>query len=120
YRSDRVLPLVGVFIVLNLGCLALTLHAAREPPAAGATSPFDLRAFVGSFLLDPRANADIYWVLITRLFANMGIWSVFTFLLFYIESVLGLGSDAAVKLLSTLLGAGTIVAIPASVIGVRL
>jgi MFS family permease len=120
YRSDQMLPLIGVFMALNLGCLVLTLRGAREPPAAGATSAFDLRAFVRSFFLDPRANANIYWVLITRLFANMGIWSVFTFLLFYIESVLGLGSHAAVKLLSTLLGAGAIVAIPASVIGVRL
>src|ERR1700681_2339881 len=90
YRSDRMLPLIGVFMALNLGCLVLTLRGARETPAAGATSAFDLRAFVRSFFLDPRANANIYWVLITRLFANMGIWSVFTFLLFYIESVLGL------------------------------
>jgi MFS family permease len=120
YRSDRVLPLIGVFIALNLGCLVLTLRGAREPPAAGAMSAFDLRAFVRAFFLDPRANANIYWVLVTRLFANMGIWSVFTFLLFYIESVLSLGSDAAVKLLSTLLGVGTIVAIPASIMGVRL
>src|SRR5262249_19037516 len=120
YRSDRVFPLIGVFIALNLGCLALTLRGAREPPAAGVPSAFDLRVFVGSFFPDPRANANIYWVLITRLFANMGIWSVFTFLLFYIQSVLGLGSDASVKLLSALLIAGTIVAIPASVMGVRL
>jgi MFS family permease len=50
----------------------------------------------------------------------MGIWSVFTFLLFYLESVAGLQRDAAVKLLPILLGTGAVVAIPASVIGVWL
>jgi MFS family permease len=120
YRPDRAGPLIGTFIALNLGCLALMLWRVREPPASGVSGPFDLRAFVRSFLLDPRGHANLYWVLVTRLAVNMGIWSVFTFLLFYLESVAGLQRDAAVKLLPILLGTGAVVAIPASVIGVWL
>ena len=120
YRPDRVVALIAALIALNLACLVLTLRAAREPPASGAPEAFDLRAFARSFFLDPRANANIYWVLVTRLFANMGIWSVLTFLLFYIETVLGLDSEAAVRLLAMLLGAGAIAAIPASVLAARL
>lgn len=120
YRVDHMWPLLAVFIALNVACLILTLRGAREAPAQGAKSAFDLRAFARSFFLDPRSNANIYWVLVTRLVANMGIWSVFTFLLFYIESVLNLDSGAAVKLLTMLLVAGTVVAIPASIFGVKL
>jgi predicted MFS family arabinose efflux permease len=59
-------------------------------------------------------------VLITRLLGNMGIWSVFTFLLFYIESVVGIEREAAAQMLPVLLGAGALLAIPASLLGVRL
>lgn len=120
YRPDRVWPLIGAFIVLNVGCLTLTLWRVREPPARVAREAFDLRAFMRSFLLDPRANANLYWVLVTRLAANMGVWSVFTFLLFYLESVAGLQREAAVKVLPMLLGTGAVLAIPASMIGVWL
>jgi MFS family permease len=120
YRTDRVAPLIGLFIALTLVCLVLTLHGGREPPSMGSGQPFDLRRFVRSFFLDPRTHANMYWVLITRLFANMGIWSVFTFLLFYIEAVLNLDSTSAVKLLTILLGAGAIAAIPASIVGARI
>jgi MFS family permease len=47
----------------------------------------------------------------------MGIWSVLTFLLFYLESVLGLGQAAATRLLPMLLGGGACLAVPASLIG---
>jgi MFS family permease len=120
YRTDRVLPLIGVFIALSLVCLMLTLRGGKELPSQGASSQFEFGAFVRSFFLNPRSNANMYWVLVTRLFANMGIWSVFTFLLFYIESVLSLDSEAAIRLLSALLGAGTFVAIPASIFGAKL
>jgi hypothetical protein len=120
YRPGRVLPVIATFVALNLACLILTTRGVDEPPAAGAKDAFDLRAFIGSFYLDPRAHANFYWVLITRLLGNMGIWSVFAFLLFYIESVVGIERAAAAQLLPALLGAGAVLAIPASLLGVRL
>ncbi len=38
-RPDRIWPLIGAFIVLNIGCLALTLWRVRKPPASGASEP---------------------------------------------------------------------------------
>ena len=48
----------------------------------------------------------------------MGIWSVFTFLLFYLKDVIGVAEPAQV--LPALLGIGAVLAVPASIIGVRL
>jgi MFS family permease len=48
----------------------------------------------------------------------MGIWSVFTFLLFYFKDVIGVAEPAQV--LPALLGIGAVLAVPASIIGVHL
>jgi Na+/melibiose symporter-like transporter len=120
YRPGQVLPVIAAFVALSLVCLVLTLRGVHEPPASGAEHSFDPGAFVRSFYLAPRAHANFYWVLITRLLGNMGIWSVFTFLLFYIESVVGIERETAARLLPALLGAGAVLAIPASLLGVRL
>jgi Na+/melibiose symporter-like transporter len=120
YRPGRMLPVIGAFVVLNLACLAVTMRGVREPAASGAEHPFALRDFIRSFYLEPRAHRNFYWVLITRLLANMGIWSVFTFLLFYLESVVGIERATAAKLLPGLLGMGAVLAMPASLVGVRL
>jgi MFS family permease len=119
YRPDRVLPVIVAYVVINLACLVMTLRGVREPVADGVRDRVNIRAFVGSFYLDPRTHANLYWVLVTRLVANMGIWSVFAFLLFYIETVLGIERSMAVRFVPALLGAGAILAIPASLIGVR-
>jgi Na+/melibiose symporter-like transporter len=120
YSPGRVFPLFGAFIALALVLLLVTMRGVHEPPAPGAANAFDLRAFLRSFYLDPRTHANFYWVLVTRLMGNLGIWSVFTFLLFYVESVVGLDRTAAARLVPALLGAGAVLAIPASLVGVRL
>ena len=120
YRPDRMLPIVIVFVALNLACLGVTLWRVREPPATGPSAPFDFGAFARSFYLDPRRHGNFYWVLATRLMANLGIWSVFTFLLYYVETVLHVERGAAVQLVPALFGAGAVLAIPASLAGVRL
>ena len=120
YAAGKILPVAAMFIGLNILCLLLTLAGVREPPAAGAETSFDLRVFIRSFYLDPRAHPNFYWVLLTRLMANMGIWSVFTFLLFYLEEIVGLDRDAATNLLPLLLGGGTVIAIPSTLLAVRM
>jgi Na+/melibiose symporter-like transporter len=105
-------------IILNLACLLLTLRGVREPTASGADRPFDLGSFLRSFWLSPSAHRNFYWVLVTRLFANMGVWSVLTFLLFYLQDVIGIAEPD--RVLPMLLGAGALLGIPASLIGARL
>jgi MFS family permease len=118
YRADDPRLVIVIFVLFNAICLKVTLDQVNEPASPGAGAPFALKPFLRSFLLPPRAHANFYWVLVTRLFANMGIWSIFTFLIFYLRDVIHL-QDAA-NALSALLGAGAVLAVPASIIGTRL
>jgi len=115
YAPGRPATVVAMLVVINLACLALTLRFVREPPATAVAPPFALGDFLRSFYLDPRAHGNFYWVLITRLAGNMGVWSIFTFLLFYLRDVIGIAKAETV--LPVLLGVGAVVAVPASMIG---
>lgn len=118
YAPGRIYPAIAALIAIMLFCLWLTIRGAREPQPAPCRPRFELLAFVRSFYLDPRAHGNFYWVLVTRLFANMGIWSVFTFLLYYLQDVIGVRQPT--HLLNGLLGVGVVLAIPASLLGARL
>ena len=118
YFHGHPAPAIVALIILNLACLLLTLRGVREPTASGANQPFDLGSFLRSFWLSPSAHRNFYWVLIPRLFANMGVWSVLTFLLFYLQDVIGIAEPD--RVLPMLLGAGALLGIPASLIGARL
>jgi MFS family permease len=107
-------PAVTVWVVLSLVCLAVTLLWVREP-APGAPPPWrGLAIFARSFLLPLADNRNFYWVLVTRLLNNMGAWSVFTFLVFYLQFVVGVPPTKATQLMSVLLGVGAVLAIAAS------
>jgi len=115
YAHGHPAPAIIGLITLNIACLLLTLRGVRESAASGAERPFELGSFVRSFWLRPSAHRNFYWVLITRLFANMGVWSVLTFLLFYMQDVIGIAEPD--RVLPILLGAGALLGIPASLIG---
>jgi Na+/melibiose symporter-like transporter len=117
--SKRPDAVAAAFISLNLACLAATLLVREAPAQGGAPAARSVMAFLRSFLLSPRQHPSFYWVLATRFFTNMGIWSVTTFLLYYIETVLGLPEAPAQNLLSLLLGVGAALAIPASLLAMR-
>jgi Na+/melibiose symporter-like transporter len=119
YSPAHMAELAAAFVAINLACLALTL-SVREAPAAGARMARSLGAFFSSFFLSPREHPNFYLVLGTRFLSNMGIWSVLTFLLLYLESVLGQAPAAATWLLSIFLGGGACLAVPASLIGARM
>ena len=112
YAPHHPTVVLAVFAVLSLACLMLTLKHVKEPPSAGADDAFALGAFLRSFLIDPRAYPNFYWVLVTRLFVNMGVWSISTMLLFYLQDVIGLAQAANV--LPALFAAGALLSIPAS------
>jgi len=99
-------------VAVNIAILVVMLRHVREPQPDRQRSAFVLGEFLRQFYVDPRAHANFYWVLVTRLVGNMGIWSVFTFLLFYFKDVIGVAQPAQV--LPELLGIGAVLAVPAS------
>lgn len=117
YASGQATVTLGLFSLATVVGLAVTL-GVREPAAAGRREPFRLAPFLRSFWIDPRAHRNFYWVLVTRLLSNLGVWSVLTFLLSYLQDVVGV--DRPEQVLPMLLGAGALLAIPASLLGVRL
>jgi MFS family permease len=109
---------IAGLIAINLACLAVTMARVREPPAPGPASSFSLGPFVRSFWLPPATHRDFYRVLVTRLFANLGVWSVLTFLLFYLQDVVGVADPG--RVLPMVLGIGALLGIPASLVAARL
>jgi Na+/melibiose symporter-like transporter len=118
FRPERPAAAFLALIAIGLACLFLTLWRVGEQPVAGPSPPFRIRSFLASFLVPPRKHPNFHWVLVTRLFSNMGIWSVFTFLLFYLGDVIGVARPE--KILPALLVVGALIAIPASFIGGRM
>jgi len=118
FDPGRPAPAFAVLIAIGLLCTGLALARIRERPVPGSPPPFDPRLFLASFYVPPRRHPNFYWVLTTRFFANMGVWSIFTFLIFYLGDVVGVARPE--NFLPGLLGAGALVAIPASLIGARL
>jgi Na+/melibiose symporter-like transporter len=109
---------IAGLVAINLVCLAVTVTRVREPPSAGAGRPFALGAFVRSFWLPPALHPNFYRVLVMRLFANLGVWSVLTFLLFYLQDVVGVAEPG--RILPMVLGIGALLGIPASLVAARL
>jgi Na+/melibiose symporter-like transporter len=109
-----------VLIVTLLAGLAVTLARVREPAATGSVQPLGALAFFRSFFLDPATNRNFYWVLVTRLFANMGVWSVGAFFLFYVSDVVKLPAASATKIGSGIIAAGGVAALAAALAGAKL
>jgi MFS family permease len=118
YVHGRPAAAISGLIAINLVCLSATLLRVREPPATGAARPFQLAAFTRSFWLPPAMHRNFYRVLVTRLFANLGVWSVLTFLLFYLQDVVGVAEPG--RVLPMVLGVGAMLGIPASLVAARL
>jgi Na+/melibiose symporter-like transporter len=118
YVHGRPAASLAALIAVNLVCLWLTLKGVIEPTSAGAARKFAPGEFLRSFWLSPGAHRNFYRVLVTRLFANLGVWSVLTFLLFYLRDVIGVAEPG--KVLPMLLGIGALLGIPASLVAARL
>lgn len=102
YVAGQPSRMVLIFIIINLACLGLTLVRVHEAPGAG----IDTVAFgdyIKTFIPKIRSNTNFYWVLLTRLLAQMGIWPVLIFLLYYLVKVIGVAPETAPNLLSALL-----------------
>jgi MFS family permease len=107
-----------VFIVLNiLVCLGLTL-TVREPPGRPRRDDFNLGEFARGFLQPLRERPDFVWVLITRCLVSMGMFSVYTFFVYFLTDIVHL-KDAE-QTGSRLLGVAAIIGMPFALIAGRL
>jgi MFS family permease len=113
YAHGQPAAAIAGLIAINVICLAVTVKRVRETPASGG-GPFALGPFLRSFWLPPATHRNFYRVLITRLFANLGVWSMMTFLLFYLQDVVGVAEPE--RVLPTVLGIGALLGIPASLV----
>lgn len=111
-------PIYTLIIAALVVMLAVTLLGVREQPLRADPGPFKLGTFVRSFWLDPQRYRDFYWVLITRAMVTMGIYSVFTFFLFFLQDIIGAPDPAeqASFLVGIIIAAG----IPTSIVAGRL
>ena len=85
-----------------------------EPVSKDVPPWLGLRRFVRSFYLPFANNRAFYWVLITRLFNNFGVWSVFTFLVLYLQFVVGMSEVQANRMTTALLGVGAVLGVVGS------
>jgi len=113
-RGERFGLVYGAIVVVVLVFLILTLFGVRERPA-GRGEPFNLATFWTTFLPRGATYRNFYLVLWTRALVTMGIYSVFTFFLFFLKDILHV-PDAPMQtsyLIAIIIAAG----VPTSLIG---
>jgi MFS family permease len=86
--NGRFWPVYALIIAGLLVGLALTVWGVREKPLTGNVPRFELVPFLRTFLLDPKEHRNFYWVLITRCFVAMGVYSILNFFLFFLQDVI--------------------------------
>ncbi|HJZ46850.1 MAG TPA: MFS transporter [Roseiflexaceae bacterium] len=107
-------PIYTLIVVALIVMLALTWLGVRERPNTTQLGPFDILAFLRSFLLDPKVYRDFYWVLLTRGLVTMGIYSVFTFFQYFLQDIIKVENPAEQS--SYLIGIIIVTGIPTSLI----
>ena len=93
-RGEGYWPMYGTVAAVLVLFLALTVAGVRERPLEASPGPFRLGPFAGSFLPRAAEYRNFFFVLLTRALVMMGIYSVFTFFLYFLKDVVRLGNPA--------------------------
>lgn len=89
YRN-AVIQVFLVIAVVQILFVAYTVITVKELPLLpGQHMKLSISAFAKRFFFKPSQYPDISWVLLARFLVMMGIWSVYYFLLYYFDDVLG-------------------------------
>lgn len=94
YRAHLLL-LYGLIALVQLVAVLLTVWLVREQPRRVAR-PYTWRDLARTYWVNPRSSPDFFWVCLTRLLVQLGIASVFFYLQYYFEDVLGLPGERTV------------------------
>jgi len=89
YNSEvvRVFLIIAIIQILFVAYTVLTVK--ETPLAAGARQRLQIGRLLRKFLFKPSRYPDFSWVLLARLLIMMGTWSVYYFLQYYFDDVLG-------------------------------
>jgi MFS family permease len=86
---------LSIAAVLLLLALPFSLTSRDAPLPPSARPAFELRAFLASFWISPRAHPDFGWAWLTRFLVNLGNSLGLLYLLYFLQDVVGYSSDEA-------------------------
>ncbi len=89
YRNSvvQIFLLIAVVQIVFVTYTVLMVKEVPLPPEQHVR--LNISSFLKRFLFKPSQYPDISWVLLARFLVTMGIWSVYYFLLYYFDDVLG-------------------------------
>lgn len=87
YRNE-IVQIFLIIAVIQIIFVLYTILTVKETPLQ-KESRFEMRIVLKRFFFHPARYPDLSWVLLARLLIMMGIWSVFYFLQYYFDDVLG-------------------------------
>lgn len=89
YRN-AVVEMFVIIAAVQIIFVAYTVITVKEVPLAPEKrGTFNLLHILKRFLFKPTQYPDLSWVLLARFLVTMGIWSVYYFLTYYFNDVLG-------------------------------
>lgn len=94
YRQ-QLLTVYGLLAAVQFAAVLLTLWLVPEEPLRAAR-PFTRRDLARTYWVGPAAGRDFFWVCLTRLLVQQGIFGIFFYLQYYFEDVLGLPGERTV------------------------
>jgi MFS family permease len=86
--NNEIVKIFLLIAILQIVFVAYTAITVKETPLS-EHARFHLSTVFKKFLFKPSQYPDLSWVLLARLLIMMGIWSVFYFLQYYFDDVLG-------------------------------
>ena len=89
YRHEIVQIFLLVALVQTIFVIYTVLTVQETPLPAEKHIPFQLSLFLKKFFFKPSTYPNLSWVLLARFLIMMGIWSVYYFLQYYFDDVLG-------------------------------
>lgn len=91
YRG-QILVIYALIAAVQVAGVGITAWTVRESPIATAR-PYGRGDIARTYWVSPRAGRDFFWVCVTRLLVQQGIFGVFFFLQYYFDDVLDLPGE---------------------------
>jgi len=119
-KDDNFWPVYLYLFALFVPFTLATVLGIKEKPRPPPREPFSLKKLVREFYLDPKEYRDFYWVILTRFFEDMGVYSIVPFFQFYFKDILDKSASEAAFLSSMAVATIVLTSIPATMIAGKL